>query len=84
MPGVEVGSIVEYRWRETVTKRPIYLKLQFQLEYPIRKVTYFVKPIPIEFRLPDVRPAIQLPAEPAETRKRRVCLDQPRKCSRIS
>jgi hypothetical protein len=49
MPGVEVGSIVEYRWKETQDDPHVmYLRLQFQREYPVQKVTYFVKPIPRE------------------------------------
>jgi hypothetical protein len=49
MPGVEVGSIVEYRWKETRNDPHVmYLRLQLQREYPVQKVTYFVKPIPQE------------------------------------
>lgn len=49
MPGVEVGSIVEYRWKEIRDRsglRPF--RLQFQREYPVEKVTYLIKPIPRE------------------------------------
>jgi hypothetical protein len=46
MPGVDVGAIVEYRWREIRETRNIrYLRLQFQDEFPIEKVTYFVHPL---------------------------------------
>lgn len=45
LPGVEPGSIVEYRWREV---RPggsaNRLRLQFQREIPAETVTYFIKP----------------------------------------
>jgi hypothetical protein len=47
LPGVEPGSIIEYRWREV---RPggsaNRLRLQFQREIPIEKVSYFLKPYP--------------------------------------
>jgi hypothetical protein len=47
MPGVEVGAILEYRWTETRDDRRIrFLRLQFQREYPIQKVTYLFKPLP--------------------------------------
>ena len=47
MPGVEVGSIVEYRWKEIRDRsglRPF--ALQFQREYPVQKVTYLIMPLP--------------------------------------
>ena len=45
MPGVEVGSIVEYRWKEVREGADIiYLRLQFQDEFPIERATYFVIP----------------------------------------
>lgn len=41
LPGVEVGSIVEYRWREILPGRiAYYVRLPFQREIPIRRVTY--------------------------------------------
>jgi hypothetical protein len=47
IPGVEAGSIVEYRWKETLDSTGLwYLRAQFQREYPIEQVTYFVKPLP--------------------------------------
>ncbi|MGD0299958.1 MAG: DUF3857 domain-containing protein [Bryobacteraceae bacterium] len=47
MPGVEPGAIVEYRWKELRTDPSIrYTRLQFQREYPVQKVTYFVHPLP--------------------------------------
>jgi hypothetical protein len=49
MPGVEVGSIVEYRWRETRDETPRYLRMPFQMDYPARKVTWFVKPVSIRY-----------------------------------
>jgi hypothetical protein len=46
MPGVEPGAIVEYRWKE-IQHRPrmLYIRLQFQREFPIHKVTYFIRPL---------------------------------------
>jgi Domain of Unknown Function with PDB structure (DUF3857) len=50
MPGVEVGAIVEYRWREVQFNVPIrYIRLPMQREYPVHKVTYFIKPLPSEY-----------------------------------
>ncbi len=45
LPGVEPGSIVEYRWREV---RPgasaNKLRIAFQRDIPVRSVTYYLKP----------------------------------------
>jgi hypothetical protein len=50
VPGVEPGAIVEYRYTE-IRDNPdlLYARLQLQREYPIAKVTYFVKPLPAEY-----------------------------------
>lgn len=46
MPGVEPGAIVEYRWKEILSDSHImYARLQFQREFPIQNVTYFVQPL---------------------------------------
>ncbi|MCE5308358.1 MAG: DUF3857 and transglutaminase domain-containing protein [Acidobacteriales bacterium] len=45
MPGVEPGAIVEYRWVEVQAVRSGYIRLQFQREIPIQKVTYFLRPV---------------------------------------
>jgi hypothetical protein len=46
MPGVEAGAIVEYRWKEIRHEpRGLYMRLQFQREFPVHRVTYFVKPL---------------------------------------
>ncbi len=46
MPGVEPGAIVEYRWQEVRNHPRIhYFRLEFQREFPVRKVTYFLKPL---------------------------------------
>ena len=49
MPGVEPGAIVEYRWKESVDDHAIYyVRLKFQQEFPVERVTYFFKPLPRE------------------------------------
>jgi len=45
LPGIEPGSIVEYRWREihpggTISRT----RLQFQRDIPVQTVSYFLKP----------------------------------------
>jgi len=46
MPGVEPGAIVEYRWREINHEpRSLYIRAQFQREFPVQKVTYFFAPL---------------------------------------
>ena len=50
MPGVEPGAIVEYRWREVQNNpRFLYTRLQFQREFPVQKVTYFISPLSNEY-----------------------------------
>ncbi len=47
MPGVEPGAIVEYRWRETDDSQAIMqVRLKFQREFPVEKVTYYFSPLP--------------------------------------
>lgn len=47
MPAVEPGVIVEYKFRETQFKQDIFhMRAQMQQEYPIQRITYFVKPLP--------------------------------------
>jgi hypothetical protein len=46
MPGIEPGAIIEYRWKERRLKgAAFHLRLQLQREYPVHRVTYFVKPL---------------------------------------
>jgi len=46
MPGVEPGSIIEYRWREVRNDRLAnYVRLQFQRDVPVQLVKYYVKPL---------------------------------------
>ena len=50
MPGVEVGSIVEYRWREIHEGGDFkYMRLQFQDEFPVQHAAYFVRPISSQY-----------------------------------
>lgn len=44
LPGLEIGSIVEYRYKEVLEDAAANMRLIFQREIPIRSVTYFVKP----------------------------------------
>lgn len=46
MPGVEPGSIIEYRWREVRNDRLAnYIRLQFQRDVPVQLVKYHIKPL---------------------------------------
>jgi hypothetical protein len=48
LPGVEAGSIVEYRWREVRNDSlAYYIRLQFQREVPVRLVKYYIKPLDV-------------------------------------
>jgi hypothetical protein len=44
LPGVEPGSIIEYRWREVRPGGADGLRLDFQRGIPVRSVTYYFKP----------------------------------------
>ena len=45
LPGVEPGSIVEYRWQEVYPGGNInQMRLQFQRDIPVRVVNYYLKP----------------------------------------
>jgi len=47
MPGVEPGAILEYRWKQTEEdNRFRYVRLNFQRDFPVQSVTYFVKALP--------------------------------------
>ncbi len=46
MPGVEPGSIIEYRWREVRNDELAnYIRLQFQRDVPVQLVKYYIKPL---------------------------------------
>jgi hypothetical protein len=51
MPGVEPGAIVEYRWKEIRSdpRSLMYIRLQFQRDFPIQNVTYFLKPLSSDY-----------------------------------
>lgn len=50
LPAVEPGVIVEYRYKEIRwDPHMLYARLQMQREYPVRKVTYYVKPLPSDY-----------------------------------
>ena len=45
LPGVEVGAIIEYRWREVEPGRwAHYIRLPFQRDVPIRQISYHFRP----------------------------------------
>jgi hypothetical protein len=50
MPGVEPGAIVEYRWKQTEDdNRFRYVRLHFQRDLPVERVSYYVKPLSREY-----------------------------------
>jgi hypothetical protein len=50
LPGVEPGAIVEYRWQEVIPKpQSLYIRAQFQREFPVQKVTYFFSPVSAQY-----------------------------------
>ncbi|HMV50504.1 MAG TPA: DUF3857 domain-containing protein [Blastocatellia bacterium] len=46
MPGIEPGSIIEYRWREVHNGGANYVKMEFQRDIPVQAVRYYLKPFP--------------------------------------
>jgi hypothetical protein len=48
MPGVEPGSIIEYRWKEVRNDQLAnYIRLYFQREVPVQLVRYHIKPVSV-------------------------------------
>src|SRR5262245_21695311 len=45
LPAVEPGVIVEYRWTEQRPFNSYYTRLQFQREFPVQAVKYYIKPM---------------------------------------
>jgi transglutaminase-like putative cysteine protease len=46
MPGVEPGSIIEYKWREERNDQLAnYIRLQLQMDVPVQIVQYHIKPL---------------------------------------
>lgn len=49
LPSVEPGDIIEYRYREISWNEPMmYLRGQFQHEIPVQKLTFHVRPLPMD------------------------------------
>jgi transglutaminase-like putative cysteine protease len=44
LPGVEPGSVVEYRWREVRNGIGYYEQIDFSRDIPVQMVKYFIKP----------------------------------------
>jgi len=45
LPGIEPGSIIEYRWREVIPGGSANkLRIQFQRDIPVANVSYYLKP----------------------------------------
>lgn len=57
MPGVEPGSIIEYRWMRNVGEFiSRYVPLDVQSEYPVRELIFHVKPVTGQYvHWPDMR-----------------------------
>ncbi len=46
MPGVEPGSIIEYRWKESRSDQLAnYIRVYFQRDVPVQLVKYYIKPL---------------------------------------
>ncbi len=43
-PGLEMGSIIEYRYKEVLTNSEANMRLVFQRSIPIREIAYYVRP----------------------------------------
>ncbi len=44
-PGIEPGAIIEYKWKEVISNASANdLRLQFQRDIPVQKITYHLKP----------------------------------------
>lgn len=44
LPGLEVGSVIEYRYREMIDNAEANMRLIFQQEIPIQTISYYVRP----------------------------------------
>ena len=54
MPGLEVGAIVEYRWKEVLEGYYSYVRIEFQREFPVQRVTYFIKPFSSQYTASEI------------------------------
>jgi hypothetical protein len=49
MPGVEPGSIIEYRYKEVrIDRLANYIRVYFQRDVPVQFVKYYIKPLVLE------------------------------------
>ena len=46
LPGIEPGTIIEYRWREVYGYITNYVKMELQRDIPMHLVRYYLKPNP--------------------------------------
>lgn len=46
LPALQVGSIIEYRWREVNKGGANFVRMRFQREIPVQVVRYYLKPYP--------------------------------------
>lgn len=44
LPGIEPGTIIEYRWREVYGYITNYVKMELQRDIPVQLVRYYLKP----------------------------------------
>ena len=44
LPGLEIGSIVEYRYKEVYDNAEANMRLVFQREVPIQNISYYIRP----------------------------------------
>lgn len=44
LPGLEIGSIVEYKYREVIDNGSAAMRMMFQRDIPIRTISYYVRP----------------------------------------
>lgn len=63
LPNLEIGSIVEYRYKEVIEDAEANMRLVFQREIPIRTISYYIKPFAgdrgmyfASFNIGDTRP----------------------------
>ena len=50
MPAVSAGAIIEYRWKEDRNDQLAnYVRLPFQFELPVERITYHIKPLDLRW-----------------------------------
>ncbi len=62
LPGLEPGSILEYRYKEVIDDAAAVMRLAFQRDLPIRTISYYVRPFNgtrsmyyMSFNMPEVK-----------------------------